>query len=286
MKLSKPLSALILIASALLLSAANAANPNPKSQRATKANTPEITQQNEGSQSDQGIPNVSSPTSVKEKSDPFNSESEKSERQREQEVQIEERVATFTGLLAVVSVIQALLLGFSLWISKSAVQIAESSLHTDRPFLFVEKPDFHPAERGKMSAVFILRNRGKGPAIIHELRAGLKFTNSRQARSRGFPQRADYRQTAIIEVTDNVLGAGDQSSRYEAWLENENLSLDEIHKEIVSGEKELVLCGVVSFSDSFGDWKYEAGFCWSERPEEFRPLAFKLVESYNEIKKR
>jgi hypothetical protein len=281
MKHSSTWFASILIASALLLGAGNG---NPESARVQS--TPQANQPNSNQR-------IGQPSSLSTETIEANQARELRD-DSDREADIQARIAALTRWLVIAAFLQLVASAIAAAAARQAAKASRDSaeagqlaLHSDRPFLFIEKPDFHPAERGKMSAVFYLRNRGKGPAIIHELRAGLKFTNSRKSASSDFPQRADYRRTAVIEVTDNVLGAGDPSDRYEAWLENENLTLGEIHSGKASGQRELVLCGVVSFHDSLGDWEYEAGFCWSLRVNDrFRPPYFGQIEGYNEIKKR
>jgi hypothetical protein len=153
-------------------------------------------------------------------------------------------------------------------IARKSVEIAQLSLHIDRPYLtahsfelegFPLADDSEGVRRAKTRGIlvegrFSIKNFGRGPAMINELLACIKTVEE-------VPAPKDY---AICNRLDDllkikVINAGLEIEEGREFLYGSITPED--YNAIVADKKTLIFYGIIRYQDVF-DGIYQTGFCW------------------------
>lgn len=162
--------------------------------------------------------------------------------------------------------------------TKKSAEVAELTLRSDRPFLIAEEADL--IRTANTTARIFFRNRGKGPAIIADIRMEMVL-----ATAGSVPRSSYYSEATNRRILEPVLGPGEQSSAYDVWCDEVNPihtgsgdidSYTPLQQIFAQDKRMLILFGCVRYHDTSNDL-HESGFCWEYWP----PLrSFYLSDSY------
>jgi hypothetical protein len=153
-------------------------------------------------------------------------------------------------------------------VAKKSVEIAQLSLHLDRPYLIAHSfelggfplaNDAEGVQRAQKRGLlvegrFSIKNFGKGPALINEMLVCIKAVET-------VPASRDY---AICNQLDdflkiNVLNADSETEQGREFLYGSITPED--YGAIIVDKKTLIFYGIIRYRDVF-EGIYETGFCW------------------------
>lgn len=154
--------------------------------------------------------------------------------------------------------------------NRLAVEIAQTALRADRPFLLIESPKllyFEPVSKIRadtlpISIKFIFRNCGKNPAIISKVLCRLAVVKTLRPISTDagieaddFPRFGHYERCKWVDIRENVIAADEKSTPYSVELETTRSDVekgklsDATFDLLTKHALLLVVHGVVRYSD-------------------------------------
>jgi hypothetical protein len=189
-------------------------------------------------------------------------EDAKYKRQSEdRQIEIQQRIADFTGLLVIVGALQFLITGIAIYIAIKSTKAAQQSaiaanraLKITRPYIFVS----HAKLTGVDSAVptdirvqFRVENLGKGPAIIVEAKGNITHS---------LPVVDDFSNCTTLNPKVPIVKADTLTKKVIHGERPTPIQIDAIQKE----ELKIFCYGIISYKDILGN-PYKTTFLWEYR---------------------
>lgn len=207
-------------------------------------------------------------------------------------------VAFFTGMLWYVSKRQKELMEKAEATSRRSIELARTALKAERPFVFAESLKLITTARpvepslqalfgskvfgqrepnvGKLEFGFsyLLKNRGKGVAIVDSIRTRFHFARTQWDRPTSQERAQEKTQTRAPR--DRVIGPGEQSLNFIFGL---YLEPSTWHK-ILFGQLQLILVGVIRYHDTFDNPSVRQDFCFRYRVMMFDAQTYEVQEAF------
>lgn len=246
-----------------LLAASNEPiEPSPISADAPESQRTQVAHQPKEGKTEQrtAIPTISTPHEIATPSQDGNKKGEGDEA----------REAKYTGIGVIIAAVALIVSIFGYLASKDAAKAARDSadaavlaLKADRPYVLIATASISgfPPEPAKglvdpgnalTLAKFVLRNFGKGPAIIDEIKIKLKPVET-------WPAPKDYSDCRDWPEVVEAISSGEplkiESDFMDGWLSNPEIEA------VTDRVKTLIAYGRVKYRDVF-DKLYETGFFW------------------------
>jgi hypothetical protein len=159
-----------------------------------------------------------------------------------------------------------------------SINIAKLALQNERPLLSAEMQEVNKARTAEYFASLKFRNRGRGSAIIQEVRLELKLAMPNESRE----PTIDYpKAEKQMRIREPALGAGEASSLYGFTGSQFDFNYTALDKECgAAQEKQLRFFGIVRYRDTVGN-KYEMGYSFEYASFQTRPSFFYIQDSYD-----
>jgi len=271
---SKQLFASILIASALLLSAAGSepTKPIPKSASTSEIERPQITQKINASQTVQSSADPSASLPIQTQAPYLDGDKSNADANAQKE-------ATYTGLLVIVGALAIFVSVLNFCASKSAADAARDSaeaakalVHQNRPFVLVREIA-HEA-RG-LDIYMTCDNAGTGPADIIEIMVARQVFENPENIPRGLyvPNPPNYGPEHRQRISGTVMRAGETDRRFPVPVNFGDLNGE--------GSLRPALCGRISYRGGPPDETYETNFFYWYIVWAGEPLLFRGPEPLN-----
>lgn len=252
MKLSKPLCALILIVSALLLSAES---PSPRPTTKPNESATLSNDETKNQVAPIGAPNIPQPAPD------TGASGNKSEDGSDTATKV---IAFFTIVAALATIAIAKFSKQLVSVTAEMHQVTKLALKIDRPYLILDHaqltdvlhPQLNilmPPPRFFPRLVLDFHNYGKGPVIFREALIRIDALHE-------LPPARDFSGCERMSLRENAVSA-DKDWHPLAQF-NYEADWSALFPDIAAEKKRLVAYGCVRYTDPVGENTYETGFCW------------------------
>jgi hypothetical protein len=275
MKLSSTWFALILIVSALLLSAGLSVSVALPSPNPTKKSDAAAAHHHEKPQPIATLSNQPSPEPTAQSVSNY-SYSYNYYRPSAESPPVWFQVLTTIALLAFTAGLWWTSVRQWLAIGRQA-DIAEKALASERPWISLYPNVLETEGAIGPRTTFSLKVRGRGPALVDEVRADLIL------REYGIgppdsPSRDEYAKASKLKVLDRVIDSGEHSE-YRVWIKREPSQRAFDPELIRHGHQELILFGIIRYTGGVAGVRHEHGFQWLYHP--LRKGRFVMWDQYD-----
>ncbi|MGB8411370.1 MAG: hypothetical protein WCE23_00950 [Candidatus Binatus sp.] len=283
MRLLRKSLPLILIASALLLSAASSepTTPSPESASTSESERPQITQKANASQTLQSSGNPSVPPPIQTETPYLGGNKGNADTSAQKE-------ATYTGLLVIVGALAIFVSALNYCASKSAADAARDSakaakaaVHQNRPFVLVK--EIAHEDRG-VTIYIVCDNAGTGPADIIEMMLAPQVFEAPKNIVRGLyvPPLPHYRPEHRLRIGDTVMRAGEIGRRFPVPVNFDDFGdLGDVRDSEGAASLWPALCGRITYRGGPPDETYETNFFYWYIKIAGEPLLFRGHDALN-----
>jgi hypothetical protein len=185
-------------------------------------------------------------------------------------------LSIFTALVAIISATQIVFLIRTDKLTRISVRAAQKSADAlpaiERSYIFLRIENYHIqpktiVSQGRasppksLSVRYTLINHGKTPAIVREIKVGIKCSTDDLS-----PQA--WRELEAIRIPADVLASGEALKEGGLWVSDNEPFTDAFGVQLLKGTAFIYFFGHIAYQDVFGNER-ETQFCWRMAQKSF-----------------